>query len=111
MTTFNNIDRWVIGSDKLFQFSIQDYSTGNDLELALLTGYGVIIYKPDGTQMKFGYNMDGFSSSEVYAVDATTFEVALDKSLNDMPGIYTYRLCAVWGDVSFSDNNHEEFSF
>lgn len=109
MTTISDADRWVMGSDKIFQFTIQDYSTGEDIELALLSGYGVVIYKPDGTELKFGYNITGFSSAEVYAVDATTFEVSLDKSLNTIPGIYYYRVFGVWGDASFTDTTHEEY--
>lgn len=109
MTTINEADRWVIGSDKIFQFTIKDYTTGEDIDLSLLSGYGVVIYKPDGTELKFGYNILGFSPDEVYAVDATTFEVSLDKSLNTIPGIYYFRVFALWGDVSFEDTNHEEF--
>ena len=102
---------WVIGADKKQQFQVCEESTLEALPLALFSGYGVIIYGPDGGEIgRFGVGLDDFDATCVSVVDETTFEVAFDKSLNITPGFYKYRVHAVWPDSDFEDGDFDEFS-
>lgn len=55
-TDINDLEKWVIGSDKKPQFQIFDEpaegATGEAeaINLALFSGYGVIIYGPNGDE-------------------------------------------------------------
>ena len=55
----------------------------------------------------YGTGMDGYSTGEVSIVDETTFEVALDKSLNTMPGLVSYQVAAAILDADYTDGNKE----
>ena len=103
-----DIEKGVIGSDKKPQFQIFDETDDAAIPLALFIGYWVIIFSPDGGEAgKFGIGIDGYSTGEVSAIDETTFEVALDKSLNTMPGLVSYQVAVVLHDAGFSDGNQE----
>jgi len=112
-TDINDLEKWVIGSDKKPQFQIFDEpaegATGEAeaINLALFSGYGVIIFAPDGTQSMYGTGMDGYSTGEVSVVDETTFEVALDKSINTGPGLVSYQVAVALPDADFTDGNQE----
>lgn len=112
-TDINDLEKWVIGSDKKPQFQIFDEpaegATGEAeaINLALFSGYGVIIFAPDGTQSMYGTGMDGYSTGEVSVVDETTFEVALDKSINTGPGLVSYQVAVALPDADFTDGNNE----
>lgn len=103
-----DLEKWVIGSDKKPQFQIFDETDDAAIPLALFSGYGVIIFSPDGGEAgKFGTGIDGYSTGEVSAVDETTFEVALDKSLNTAPGLISYQVAAALPDADYTDGNRE----
>lgn len=107
----SSIERWVIGADKKPKFTIKDKTGGTNIALSVFSGYGVIIYDPDGIEAgKFGINLTGYSSDEISSVDAYTFEVALDKSLNETVGLWKYRIHAVWSDSDFEDNTYETYN-
>lgn len=110
-TSINTTEKWVQGSDKKPQFKVTEKTTGEDLALSLFTGYGVVIWYPDETELgRFGYNITGFSDDEVSTVDDYTFEVALDKALNTQTGVYKYRVFIVWSDADFTDLNFETYN-
>lgn len=110
-TNINTAEKWVQGSDKKPQFKVTEKTTGEDLALSLFEGYGIIVWGPDDVEVgRYGYNISGFSDSEVSTVDAYTFEVALDKSLNTKVGTYKYRICVVWTDADFTDLTFETFN-
>ena len=102
-----DLEKWVIGSDKKPQFQIFDETEDEAIPLALFSGYGVIIFAPDGTQSMYGTGMDGYSTGEVSVVDETTFEVALDKSINTGPGLVSYQVAVALPDADFTDGNQE----
>ena len=108
-----DLEKWVIGSDKKPQFQIFDEPAegatgeGEAINLALFSGYGVIIFAHDGTQSMYGTGMDGYSTGEISAVDETTFEVALDKSINTGPGLVSYHVAVVLHDADYTDGNQE----
>jgi len=102
-----DLEKWVIGSDKKPQFQIFDETDDAAIPLALFSGYGVIIFAPDGTQSMYGTGMEGYSTGEISAVDETTFEVALDKSINTGPGLVSYQVAVVLHDADYTDGNQE----
>jgi hypothetical protein len=102
--TLINVENWVIGSDKKPQFKILEKSTEAAILLSLFSGYGIIVWDPEGTEVgRFGYNLTGFSAAEVSTVDTYTFEVALDHALNGIIGVFKYRLFLKWTDADFVD--------
>jgi hypothetical protein len=102
--TLINVENWVIGSDKKPQFKILEKSTNDPLLLSLFSGYGIIVWDPEGTEVgRYGYNLTGFSDDEVSTVDTYTFEVALDHSLNGIVGLWKYRIYLRWTDADFTD--------
>ena len=104
----SSVEKWVIGSDKKPQFQIFDETDDAAIPLALFSGYGVIIFSPDGGEAgKFGIGIDGYSTGEVSAIDETTFYVSLDKSLNTMPGLVSYQVAVVIHDADYTDGNQE----
>jgi hypothetical protein len=111
-TAINDIEKWVQGADKKPKFCIKDVTSSAAVALSLFTAYGVIIFNPMGDEVgRYGTTgMTGFSTGEISAVNATSFEVALDNSLNTMEGIYEYRVCAKWADGDFTDTDYETFS-
>lgn len=103
-----DLEKWVIGSDKKPQFQIFDETDDAAIPLALFSGYGVIIFSPDGGEAgKFGTGIDGYSTGEVSTIDETTFEVALDKSLNTAPGLISYQVAVALPDADYTDGNQE----
>lgn len=99
---------WVIGADKKQQFQVCEESTLEALPLAFFSGYGVIIYSADGAEAgKFGVNLTGYSDTDVSVVDETTFEVALDKSLNTAPGLISYQVAVALPDADYADGTQE----
>lgn len=103
-----DLEKWVIGSDKKPQFQIFDETEDEAIPLALFSGYGVIIYSADGAEAgKFGVNLTGYSDTEVYVEDETTFEVALDKSLNTAPGLISYQAAVALPDADYADGTQE----
>lgn len=111
-TAINDIEKWVQGADKKPKFCIKDKTAGTAIPLSLFTAYGVIVFNPIGVEVgRYGTTgMSGFSTGEISAVNATSFEVALDNSLNTMEGIFEYRVCAKWADADFTDSDYETFS-
>ena len=55
----------------------------------------------------YGTGMDGYSTGEVSVVDETTFEVALDKSINTGPGLVSYQVAVTLPDADYDDGNQE----
>lgn len=109
-----DLEKWVIGSDKKPQFQIFDEpaegatGTAEAINLALFSGYGVIVFSPGGNEAgRFGTGMEGYSTGEVSAVDETTFEVALDKSLNTAPGLISYQVAVALPDADYADGTQE----
>ena len=103
-----DLEKWVIGSDKKPQFQIFDETDDAAIPLALFSGYGVIIFSPDGGEAgKFGIGIDGYSTGEVSVIDETTFAVTIDKSLNTMPGLVSYQVAVVLHDADYTDGNQE----
>lgn len=103
-----DLEKWVIGSDKKPQFQIFDETEDEAIPLALFSGYGVIVFSPGGNEAgRFGTGMEGYSTGEVSAVDETTFEVALDKSLNTAPGLISYQVAVAIPDADYADGTQE----
>jgi hypothetical protein len=110
-TTINTTEKWVIGADKKPQFKLEDKSTGDDILLSSLSGYGIILWDPNDLEVgRYGVNITGFTSTEVSTVDTYTFEVALDKALNHVEGVYKYRVCAIWVDADFVDATFDAYN-
>ena len=107
----STLEKWVIGADKKPKFVIKNKTLTANIALSVFSGYGVIIYYPEGSEMgRFGINLAGFSNTEVHLVDAYTFEIALDKSLNTQTGTYKYRIYTVWADSAFADSGYDAFN-
>ena len=110
-----DLEKWVIGGltrNRSFKFSMnrrrEPRGRGRPINLALFSGYGVIIFGAhDGTQSMYGTGMDGLFHGEISAVDETTFEVALDKSINTGPGLVSYQVAVVLHDADYTDGNQE----
>jgi len=47
------------------------------------------------------------ATGEVSTIDETTFEVALDKYLNTMPGLVSYQVAVALPDADYTDGNQE----
>ncbi len=110
-TDINDLEKWVIGGDKIAFFAFEDDPTDEPLPLDYLSGYGVVLFSPDNREVgRFGIGLTGYSSGNVTAETATSFSVALDFSLNTMPGIYEYRLCAKWVNSTFDDSDYMDFT-
>lgn len=107
----NSLEKWVIGADKKPKFTIKDKTAGTNIALSVFSGYGVIIYDPDGNIAgQYGVNLTGYSSAEVSSVDVYTFQVALDKSLNTIAGTWKYHIYAVWSDSAFDDTDYDTYN-
>lgn len=101
-------ERWVIGTDKKPKFNIVDKTAQTNIALSVFSGYGIILYDPNGNEAgRFGTGLTGFSIDEISSVDSYTFEVALDKSLNMIEGYWRYHVCARWTDADFDDSDYE----
>lgn len=107
-TTTVTTERWVIGADKKPKFNIVDKTAKTNIALSVFSGYGIILYDPDGNEAgRYGIGITGFSSTEVSSVDSYTFQVALDKAINDLAGYWRYHVVAVWADAHFDDDDYE----
>lgn len=111
LTAAGTIERWVIGADKKPKFTIRDKTDSTDIALSVFSGYGIIVFDPEGLEAgRYGYNIAGYSPIEVSNIDAFTFQVVLDKSINTKAGLWKYRIHVVWDDTDFSDDNYEAFN-
>ena len=107
----SSVEKWVIGSDKKPQFQIEEEGSGDLLPLYLLSGYGVVIFAPDGSELgKFGTGLTGFDSTKVNVLDDNTFEVVLDKELNTIEGYIYYKLYAAWSDSDYDDGDFNAYT-
>ena len=112
-TAINDIEKWVQGADKKPKFAIYDSTLTTPIALSLFSGYGVVIFNPSGTEVgRYGTGMSGYTTAEFSAVSTTSFEIALDHSLNtsSTDGIWEYRVAAVWSDNDFTDSDYSTFS-
>jgi hypothetical protein len=110
--TINDLEKWVVGADKKPKFAIYDSVGTTPISLSVFNGYGVVIFDPSGSEVgRYGSGMTGFSTGEVSVVSATSFEVALDHSLNTTGtvGVWEYRVAAVWADDDFLDLDYDAF--
>lgn len=107
----STLEKWVQGADKKPKFVIKNKTLTANIALSVFSGYGVIIYYPEGSEMgRFGNNLAGFIDTNVNIVDAYTFEIALDKGLNTQSGTYKYRIYVVWADSAFADLGYETYN-
>jgi hypothetical protein len=102
-----NIEPWVIGTDKKPTIYLYD-NNGDDIDIADLQGYGIIVYNSAGTIIgKYGSNIAGYDDTTIYDVEDNHFTVALDKSINTVEGYVKGRIVAIWDDLDFTDSNFE----
>lgn len=102
-----DIEKWPISADKKVQFQFTE-PDGTLVPLAYLSGYGVILYAPDGKEYKYGTGLVGFTDTQVNVIDENTFELAIPKDINTAPGYWRYRTVASWYDSDFPDNDYNE---
>lgn len=104
----SDVERWVIGSDKKPKFQFKDKSDSTIIALSTFVGYGVIVFNPLNSEVgRYGTGLAGFSTGEIAVASTGEFEVTLDKSLNTMAGIYSYRLVGSWTDSDFADGDYD----
>jgi hypothetical protein len=109
----NDLEKWVQGADKKPKFAIYDYTLTTPISLSLFSGFGVIIFNPDGDEVgRYGTGMSGYSTAQFSTVSTTSFEIALDHSLNtsSTDGVWEYRIAASWLDSDFTDSDYTAFS-